>query len=560
MKNQEEVTLLNKLKNDPDNLEYNLSLWSKMIGVQRANELIEHAKTVYYRSLRNGDDTLRTFSAAYIAQAYLILNQLDSIPKYLNYVDVDLIKANTRLTAIYHNVSASYAMKIQLDYTKAVKGFLEIYKIMKEEKHVYNQISVLSNIVSVYYVRKDMSGLAYAQEAYNLNLKAKYPYFDIHTNLDMAKMLYLSTKTDDALVYLSKAEKFANEYDMKAYLPNIYKVYGDIYNIKSNYKLADKYYKLAVKESLLTDSGTRIEILLSAADYSLSKLLINEAVTLYTDALNLSYQTKDVEYRQSILRGLSDASFIKNDKYRALEYYRNSHRFADTILTRNKEIEFNRMLLDYERANYENLMRIKDLDLKNAQRTVVISVLIFFIAVSLIISLIVYIKKRNKMYKELVERHQKYFNRTNFINQVIDSPNESVKSNNTVAANISDENTLLPIFIQIENSLKKNKLYKDKDFSLDSLAEYLCTNRTYISKAINSYANTNFYNYINTFRMDEATKILSDISYDAPLRSLAEELGYNSQSAFYRAFQKEIGCSPSRYREEVLKQKKKEEK
>lgn len=60
--------------------------------------------------------------------------------------------------------------------------------------------------------------------------------------------------------------------------------------------------------------------------------------------------------------------------------------------------------------------------------------------------------------------------------------------------------------------------------------------------------------------MDEATKILSDISYDAPLRSLAEELGYNSQSAFYRAFQKEIGCSPSRYREEVLKQKKKEEK
>ena len=52
---------------------------------------------------------------------------------------------------------------------------------------------------------------------------------------------------------------------------------------------------------------------------------------------------------------------------------------------------------------------------------------------------------------------------------------------------------------------------------------------------------------------DDASRILSDASSEIQLQDLAMEMGYNSQSSFYRAFVKETGVPPSKYREESLR-------
>ena len=43
------------------------------------------------------------------------------------------------------------------------------------------------------------------------------------------------------------------------------------------------------------------------------------------------------------------------------------------------------------------------------------------------------------------------------------------------------------------------------------------------------------------------------MSSEIQLQDLAMEMGYNSQSSFYRAFVKETGVPPSKYREESLR-------
>ena len=90
---------------------------------------------------------------------------------------------------------------------------------------------------------------------------------------------------------------------------------------------------------------------------------------------------------------------------------------------------------------------------------------------------------------------------------------------------------------RLEEMMRVGKIYRNSDISLDRLAEMLGTNRTYVSRVINRYAGTTFYNYIHSARIDDASRILSDASSEIQLQDLAMEMGYNSQSSFYRVLQ-----------------------
>lgn len=116
-----------------------------------------------------------------------------------------------------------------------------------------------------------------------------------------------------------------------------------------------------------------------------------------------------------------------------------------------------------------------------------------------------------------------------------------------------DKDTML--WEKIESLMRDGKAYRQNDISLENIAETLSTNRVYISKAINRFSGMSFYKYINSYRIEETVAALSDDSTNIPMKALADKLGYNSLSAFYRAFQAETGCPPSKYRTEARKLK-----
>ena len=99
--------------------------------------------------------------------------------------------------------------------------------------------------------------------------------------------------------------------------------------------------------------------------------------------------------------------------------------------------------------------------------------------------------------------------------------------------------------------MSEDKIYRSNEVSLDKLASMLGTNRTYISRVINRYADKSFWGYINMYRIADATSMLSDPDNDIPIKNIYEILGYNSPASFFRVFKDEVGCSPSIYREQV---------
>ena len=58
--------------------------------------------------------------------------------------------------------------------------------------------------------------------------------------------------------------------------------------------------------------------------------------------------------------------------------------------------------------------------------------------------------------------------------------------------------------------------------------------------------------YVNSFRINEAVRILSNPEDNTPIKAIAGNLGYNNLTTFYRLFEAAKGMPPSKYRETVI--------
>ena len=99
---------------------------------------------------------------------------------------------------------------------------------------------------------------------------------------------------------------------------------------------------------------------------------------------------------------------------------------------------------------------------------------------------------------------------------------------------------------KINNTMSKEKLYLDSSLSLQKLANHLAISPNYISQTLNETLCTNFFDFINKWRIEAAKpKILAN--QDSVL-NVALEVGFNARSSFYKAFKQETGTTPSEFR------------
>jgi len=105
------------------------------------------------------------------------------------------------------------------------------------------------------------------------------------------------------------------------------------------------------------------------------------------------------------------------------------------------------------------------------------------------------------------------------------------------------------LFKQITDIVSSPEIFTDPTFSLPRLAEMLGTNTKYVSLAIKESTGFNFRTYLNDFRIREARRRLLDTDNYGMLtiQSVAESVGFMSQSSFIAAFKQFTGTTPSYY-------------
>ena len=124
----------------------------------------------------------------------------------------------------------------------------------------------------------------------------------------------------------------------------------------------------------------------------------------------------------------------------------------------------------------------------------------------------------------------------------------TLKKNNTKKTKtVSPKKTKL-ILSLIDQSFVEEKIYRDPKLTLNKLAEHINQPVYVISMVINKTYNKTFPEFVNHYRVEALKKELMKFSTTGyTIEGMAYSVGFNTPSAFYAAFKKELGVTPQQF-------------
>lgn len=536
----------NNCNNDSNtaDLDTHKQVWREYNALGLDSALIEYTSPVLRNSLAARDTLTALYCGTYMAQAWLFMEQTDSTAIYLESMRKDIDRQDDNiLKYLYWSIYGGYAIKAELNYTKAMEYYNKSYGYSVASGNVSNQLGILLDIIYIFYIRSDGNGMKYAEEAHSLaHRDGMTPEDRCAADMMMAMMNHIQGDEQAALNHIDTAAEIASEGRLVTLYPLIYKVYGDIWTSRSKYAKAEHYYSLALDNTGYTDAGIETMIYLDYGRMLQKAGQYEKAGKILRNGLGISYQNNNHECRKELLSALIDNAIHTHDSALLADLAGNYRAYLDSVSNLQREREFNTMLMSMQRVEYENKAQASELEyLRSRQRMQANIAILTLIAVISIFLLILYRRQRNT-YKLLVEKYQQYAEQFN---------KEKEKAQIRESGKSPLNNTDRELFEKVETMMQEQKIFRMKSLTRDSLAEMLGTNRTYLSRAINNMSGKSFSDYLNTWRVIEATRIMSDTSIDIPLKQLADDLGYSSTSVFYRSFQKETGVTAGKYMKEV---------
>ncbi|WP_375325510.1 helix-turn-helix domain-containing protein [Flagellimonas sp. GZD32] len=102
---------------------------------------------------------------------------------------------------------------------------------------------------------------------------------------------------------------------------------------------------------------------------------------------------------------------------------------------------------------------------------------------------------------------------------------------------------------KLENLMQNKKLYLDHEIRLNHIADLLDISRHHASQVINENFGLSFYDFINSYRINDAKIKLSNgfENSSESISDIAYQCGFNNRVSFYKAFKKVTGTTPTEF-------------
>ena len=90
--------------------------------------------------------------------------------------------------------------------------------------------------------------------------------------------------------------------------------------------------------------------------------------------------------------------------------------------------------------------------------------------------------------------------------------------------------------------------YEGHYLNVTDIQRVLSINRTYISQLLRDAYGKTFYQYINSYRVEEAKQQMI-AQPKLSMQAVADSCGFSSRRLFYQVFTRETGLTPSQWRD-----------
>lgn len=117
---------------------------------------------------------------------------------------------------------------------------------------------------------------------------------------------------------------------------------------------------------------------------------------------------------------------------------------------------------------------------------------------------------------------------------------------------VTTDNKLEEIVKNAVVLMEHEKLYQETELTLQQLSDKLQFPPHVVSQAINEVMQKSFYDLVNSYRVEEAKRLLADPKNENfTVLSVGFEAGFNSKTTFNTVFKKFTGFTPTEYKEKT---------
>ncbi len=102
------------------------------------------------------------------------------------------------------------------------------------------------------------------------------------------------------------------------------------------------------------------------------------------------------------------------------------------------------------------------------------------------------------------------------------------------------------LFDRISRIMEKDRPFLNATYSLQDMANAAFTNKTYVSKTVNTVSGKNFRQFVNGYRVQYSVELLQQ-NPRLTVGQLADKSGFNSSVTFTMAFKLNMGETPGEY-------------
>ncbi len=515
------------------------------------------------------NDTLKLQYYMDLAHIYMDLDP----SKMLGYADSALILAEKLSSeqdkAFIYNYKGVYHCK-KGEFQLGLQHFLSGLEIMERIDHIQGKAEGYMNIGNLYLtIENYKESERYLLRALEMSkvIKSENSIMMINNNLGI--LFSQQGDFDKALVYYKNALEKAKELSHKNQMISLYINMGDSYMQKKDYKKGESHFTEALQLSHeVGNFGAEIRIKIALGQMYKYKGELSKATEYLEEGLKQAITIEANNLASKAYFNLSEI-YEKQGAFEKALKLKEKYSVTKDTLGRNI-IKMTNILSAYEIDKKQEEIIEKDSELQKTtlqKKTItiiggIVSVVLLFLG-----GFMYFRKQRLAREKEQIKWENNILGQNNLdlkkrlemlSDQIKNKPekldNLEQKSKKYRTSTLSNEERE-KYMQQILDFMETEKPYLDSELTLGKLADELTMVPYHLSEVLNEALGKSFYDFVNIYRVEAVKQYMADPkTSNLTLLGIAFDAGFNSKTAFNRAFKKATSLSPSKYRQKQIQE------